>query len=94
MTHPNCHETVVVTGSSTGIGKAITLALDAEGFQVFAGVRKQGDGVALSREASPRLKPLHLDVTNESSITAAVEVVRTANNGAVHGLVNNNEVNA
>ena len=38
---------VVVTGASTGIGKAIALALDASGFRVFAGVRKETDGETL-----------------------------------------------
>jgi len=30
---------VVVTGASTGIGKACALDLDRRGFKVFAGVR-------------------------------------------------------
>jgi NADP-dependent 3-hydroxy acid dehydrogenase YdfG len=33
---------VVVTGASTGIGKTCALHLDKLGFQVFAGVRKEG----------------------------------------------------
>ena len=38
---------VVVTGASTGIGRAIALLLDAAGYRVFAGVRK-GDTVITS----------------------------------------------
>ena len=35
---------VVVTGASTGIGRACALLLDALGFRVFAGVRESDDG--------------------------------------------------
>ena len=62
---------VVVTGASTGIGKTIALALDAGGFRVFAGVRKEADGEKLRREAGPCLTPLLLDVTDDSSIARA-----------------------
>ena len=41
--------TVLVTGASTGIGRACALSLDALGLRVFAGVRKSGDGESLRR---------------------------------------------
>jgi len=87
--HHGGHRAVVVTGASTGIGKAIALALDAEGFRVFAGVRNQADGTALSGEASDALTPVHLDVTDESSIARAVETVTAQTNGELFALVNN-----
>ncbi len=37
----------LITGASTGIGKACALRLDKEGWKVFAGVRKPADGDAL-----------------------------------------------
>jgi NAD(P)-dependent dehydrogenase (short-subunit alcohol dehydrogenase family) len=42
----------LVTGTSTGIGKATSLRLAAEGVNVFAGVRRSTDGDALLTEAS------------------------------------------
>ena len=45
---------VVVTGSSTGIGRACALHLDHLGFKVYAGVRKEADGERLRGEASER----------------------------------------
>ena len=79
---------VVVTGSSTGIGRACALGLDRAGFAVYAGVRKAEDGDAL-RAAAPRLEPLIVDVTDGEAIAAAAERVREATGGRLAGLVNN-----
>jgi NAD(P)-dependent dehydrogenase (short-subunit alcohol dehydrogenase family) len=55
---------VVVTGSSTGIGRACALELDRRGFAVFAGIRKEADAEALRAVGSGRLRPLIIDVTS------------------------------
>jgi NAD(P)-dependent dehydrogenase (short-subunit alcohol dehydrogenase family) len=57
-------KSVVITGSSTGIGRACVLMLDRNGFRVFAGVRKEADGDALRSTASESLTPVHIDVTD------------------------------
>ena len=44
---------VVVTGSSTGIGRACAIGLDRAGFTVFAGVRKPEDAEALAALEPP-----------------------------------------
>ncbi len=59
---------VVITGASTGIGRACALSLDALDFRVFAGVRKAEDGESLRRATSARLTPVFIDVTDEQSI--------------------------
>jgi len=64
----------VITGASTGIGAACARLLDRAGYTVFAGVRRQADGERLQREASARLLPLLLDVTDGEQIAAAAEV--------------------
>src|SRR3712207_2967773 len=66
---------VVITGASTGIGRACTLSLGALDFQVFAGVRRAEDGESLRRATSARLTPVFIEVTDEQSIAAAVESV-------------------
>ncbi len=82
--------TVVITGASTGIGKACALHLDKLGFRVFACVRKQKDARILQQEASERLTQLYLDVTQPESIRLAANVVSTAvGPGGLSGLVNN-----
>jgi NAD(P)-dependent dehydrogenase (short-subunit alcohol dehydrogenase family) len=80
---------VVVTGASTGIGRAAALILDREGFGVFAGVRKPEDGESLRAEGSDRLEPVTLDVTDPATIASAADRVREATGGALAGLVNN-----
>lgn len=82
-------KTVVITGASTGIGRAAAEHLAAQGWKVFAGVRKQEDADAL-KKADPRIEPLMLDVTKREDVDAAVETVSNALNGAkLAGLVNN-----
>lgn len=81
---------VLITGTSTGIGKAAALHLDQLGFQVFAGVRKESDADALCAEASDRLVPIFLDVTNpETILKAKQDISRAAGNAGLWGIVNN-----
>src|SRR6185503_17646090 len=81
---------VVITGASTGIGAACALQLDRLGFRVFAGVRKPADGEALQRQASDRLTPILIDVTDAASIaTAADTVAAFVGEAGLAGLVNN-----
>ena len=77
---------VVITGTSSGIGRATALRLDAAGFDVLAGVRRQEDGERLRSEASDRLRPLIVDVTDADSIAAAA---RSVGEVELAGLVNN-----
>lgn len=80
---------VLVTGASTGIGRATALRLDAAGWQVFAGVRRQEDAESLRRDGSERLVPLMLDVTDAGQIAAAAERIEAEVEGGLAGLVNN-----
>lgn len=82
-------QAIVVTGASTGIGKATALHLDKLGFNVFAGMRKEADGQALRKKASNKLTPIFLDVTDGDSISAAVDTVAKETGGELYGLVNN-----
>jgi len=76
---------VLVTGASTGIGRATALYLQARGFRVFASVRKQSDALVL-----PGATPVVLDVTEADSIRAASDAVsRVLGDEALAGLVNN-----
>ena len=83
----------LITGASTGIGRATALNLAAAGFKVFAAIRKPEDGEALQRDASRGLEPVTLDVTDGGQIEAAAARVEQALEhelaGGLAGLVNN-----
>lgn len=80
---------ILITGASTGIGKATALHLDGLGFKVYAGVRKDADGMALRKMASARLIPIRLDVTDLESIAEAAAKAEQECDGKLHGLINN-----
>jgi NAD(P)-dependent dehydrogenase (short-subunit alcohol dehydrogenase family) len=80
---------VLVTGASTGIGRATALRLDGSGWRVFAGVRKEVDAESLRAAASASLVPLILDVTEPEQIAAAAERIERESDGGLDGLVNN-----
>jgi NAD(P)-dependent dehydrogenase (short-subunit alcohol dehydrogenase family) len=86
----NSSGAVVVTGVSTGIGRATALLLDAEGYRVFASVRKDVDARELAKDGSDRLTPINLDVTDAEHVESARRLVAEAvgDEGLV-GLVNN-----
>ena len=81
---------VVITGTSTGIGAASALLLAEKGFRVFAGVRNNADGDALVARSSGELTPVRIEITDEASISGAVETVEGAvGKRGLFGLVNN-----
>ena len=83
---------VLVTGTTSGIGRATALLLVRQGFHVIATGRRDADLAELEREAgaSGQLKTLLLDVADAGSIAAAVQAVGTITSGSgLYGLVNN-----
>jgi NAD(P)-dependent dehydrogenase (short-subunit alcohol dehydrogenase family) len=77
--------TVVITGASTGIGRATALRLARAGFAVLAGVRREEDGADL-RAQDGRIEPVLVDVTDAGHIASLAARVGGA---PLAGLVNN-----
>lgn len=64
--------------------------MDAEGWRVFASVRREQDAEGLRRAASERLVPLILDVTDAGQLAAVAERIGAEVEAAgLDGLVNN-----
>src|SRR5881396_3423961 len=76
---------VLITGCSTGIGRATAQHLASKGWTVYATARR-AESIADLEAAGCRT--LALDVTDEASMQAAVDVVE-GEHGAVGVLVNN-----
>ena len=76
---------VLITGCSSGIGRATALLLADKGWRVFATARHLQ---AINDLASDCITPLRLDVTDEASMMAAVEQI-LALAGRIDALVNN-----
>jgi NAD(P)-dependent dehydrogenase (short-subunit alcohol dehydrogenase family) len=82
---PDVSKAVLITGCSTGIGRATAERLAATGWKVYASARRLDAVQAL---AARGCTPLALDVCDEASMRAAVETVERTE-GAVGVLVNN-----
>jgi NAD(P)-dependent dehydrogenase (short-subunit alcohol dehydrogenase family) len=81
---------VVITGTSTGIGYGAAKVLIGRGFQVFGSVRKQADADRVKAELGVNFVPLVFDVTDEAAVNAAAREVGAAQKGqTLAGLVNN-----
>lgn len=82
--------TVLISGASTGIGRATAVRLANAGWDVFAGVRKAEDGESVRGESPERIRPVILDVTDQATIESTAAAVREGvGDRGLDGLVNN-----
>ncbi|MEL6868831.1 MAG: SDR family NAD(P)-dependent oxidoreductase [Pseudomonadota bacterium] len=77
---------VLVTGSTTGIGRNLAERLAREGYHVYAGARTDAEMAELN--AIDNMTAVRLDVTKQDEIDAAVAFVRKQGTG-LYGLINN-----
>lgn len=78
----------IVSGGSGGIGAATCHALAAGGYRVLVGYGGNADTAAeVASKAGGEAEPIHLDVTDEDSVTAAV--TRAGELGTLAAVVNN-----
>jgi NAD(P)-dependent dehydrogenase (short-subunit alcohol dehydrogenase family) len=83
------HERIVVTGAGSGIGRAVAVHLAGCGVSVYALGRRIAaldDTARMAAGAPGRVIPLRCDVTEESDVAAAFDVIEGV--GPATGLVN------
>jgi NAD(P)-dependent dehydrogenase (short-subunit alcohol dehydrogenase family) len=78
----------LVTGANKGIGLQIAKDLVAHGFTVLVGSRNRENGESAAKEIGESAHALQLDVTNQESITAAADRIKSEF-GRLDVLVNN-----
>ncbi len=90
MTKGSLDRAIVVTGASTGIGRAAVAKAVREGAHVFASVRKQVDADGLRSEFGGAVTPLLFDVADEAAVNAgAAQVAAALGKRRLFGLLNN-----
>ena len=81
---------VLVTGATSGIGRATAELLASNGYLVYAGARKDKDMEELNKIKN--ITAVRLDVTKQDQIDSAVKMISDQGHG-LWGLVNNAGVN-
>jgi NAD(P)-dependent dehydrogenase (short-subunit alcohol dehydrogenase family) len=79
-------KSILITGTSSGIGLCVARGLHARGYQVIAMARKLVDVSRLEQEG---LETLQLDLANSGSIRGAVETMLERTCGRLYALFNN-----
>lgn len=82
----NPQRSIIITGCSSGIGAFCARALKADGWRVFATVRRPEDVAGLEADG---IETLIMDYTDEASIEALVDTVRQRTDGRIDALFNN-----
>ncbi|PMB24625.1 SDR family NAD(P)-dependent oxidoreductase [Fischerella thermalis] len=81
---------VLITGTSSGLGRATALELSKQGYRVFAGVRTEKDAESLKQSACGDLTPIIMDITKAEQIKSALEFVSMATDDeGLFALINN-----
>jgi NAD(P)-dependent dehydrogenase (short-subunit alcohol dehydrogenase family) len=79
---------ILITGASSGMGKATALHLAKKGHRVFAGIRNMDARHEFEAARGLQLEPVLLDVQNDDSVRKAVKTV-SEKTGKIDALVNN-----
>jgi NAD(P)-dependent dehydrogenase (short-subunit alcohol dehydrogenase family) len=86
-------KTILITGTSTGIGHGAAKAFTAAGYRVIATVRRREDAERLEGELGENLHAVLCDVTHSEQVAALPEQVkRFSETGWLDGLLNNSGI--
>ncbi len=84
--HTSNAKTVLITGCSSGIGHCTAIGLQRRGYRVFATARRPESVHALQHQG---FEALQLDLTDDASITQAMQDILSRTGGTLDALFNN-----
>ena len=82
---------IFITGTSTGVGKLMTITLSEQGHNVIAGMRNttgKNKAVAIELKALKNVEVVEIDITSDSSVSSTFEQT-LSKHGRIDVLVNN-----
>lgn len=79
-------KTILITGTSSGIGRHVAIGLKERGYHVIGTVRREADRANLQDHG---IETVLLDLASTSSIKQAVEEVLALSHGQIYALFNN-----
>lgn len=85
-------QSILITGASSGFGRAVALELAREGWLVFASMRDPAKAEALLEQAGDareRIVPIALDVTDPAGVRAAVDSLLERTGGVLDAVLSN-----
>ena len=83
-------KSILITGVSTGIGKACAKLLCSAQYRVFGTVRNEEDRIKIQQDCGENIHPIIMDVTDQQSIVEAKSIVESnLKNKKLDVLINN-----
>jgi NAD(P)-dependent dehydrogenase (short-subunit alcohol dehydrogenase family) len=82
---------VLISGCDTGVGHALAIELDRQGFNVLVGVYLSDSVISMQAKLSTKATVFRLDITKQEDIDATYELVKNKTN-TLHALVNNSGI--
>ena len=83
-------KTILITGSSTGVGFGAARAFAQRGYRVIATVRSEDDARRVQAAGNGNIHPVRCDVTRQEQVAALPDFVRKlTGDGILNGLINN-----
>ncbi|MCP4341487.1 MAG: SDR family NAD(P)-dependent oxidoreductase [Desulfobulbaceae bacterium] len=80
---------VMVTGTSSGVGRATALLLSGNGFEILATVRNEADALVLQNQNPDHIHPVIIELRDQGMIRDAVrQVAHKTGKDGLYGLVN------